>query len=970
MEKNIERIKQIFETESKELLDQVEQLVLQLESQSDDVEALQQIFRNIHSIKGTAGMFGMEHAEHFLHAFEDLLDLMRNGNIQISTSLIDLILNAVDQTQEIVSHGDDELTEEIKSESDKLIAAFKDASGDVSTPGDEKDSKVQEVFWTVQISFDEGASIRDVTNTLQQFANIEDAKLTFVPQKIPTLAEYTPGQIYGSWLFRIPQEEIAREELESLFDFVESCNYKIDVSASPVKKKEQNKVQKQEQVAEDPTSDSHEQVAVENTEAEESSEEESEEGSSFTLDSYTSEDQQVSIRVDLQTLENLMNKVSELVLNRNQLLQYNRNNYDGLLNKYVTQLDRLTSEIQETTMNTRMEPVGNSWTRLPRIVRELSKDLGKNVDLKMKGQSTELDRQIMEKLKEPLVHIIRNAIDHGIEAPAKREANDKPKTGILELSAYSSAGNIFIKIRDDGGGINAEKIKSKVTSNGLLPAEEAEKLTEQETFEYLFKPGFSTAGNVSELSGRGVGLDVVKKNIEQIGGQIDVDSELDHYTEFTIKIPLTLAVISAMTIETGGKKFAISQLSVAELVWLNDDNISRVEKLDNQLVYRLRDTLVPIVDLNKLLNLSEGEDVETGDITDKTIVFIEGANTTFGILVDTVDEIQEIVVKPLSRTLNHLQIYSGCTIVGNEEIVLILDVNGICSYADLTSVDDGSVSSKKGEDEFIKEKTRMLVFTYHDTQKAVPLELVSRLEEFDHDDIEKIDEDYVIQYRGDVLPLIPFREELMQQLEKRVPVLVLDDSDQPLGIVVEEFEDVVETRLESNSISAKPGILSVEVIEGKTTEVIDLNWFYQRAKRIQLTQTVKNKNGFNGQSSCVLVEPSKFIRSHVKHVLNSLGLTVKEAEDLDSALEENEITERDLLLVVGEGALRSNGWKEKLKAQKFKGLTKILMGRPLHDEEVNSSLFQLAAEDYSKEKIVEMISRCTLDSEMDIKQEL
>jgi len=965
--KNIERIKQIFETESNELLDEVEQLTLALEADREDLDTVKQIFRNLHSIKGTAGMFGMEHTEYFLHAFEDLLDVMRAGSLEITPSLIDLVLKSIDHTKKIVKSAGKEIPEEIKEHSDELIDEFETILGKNNLQ-EEEDTKIQEVFWLVHISFEPEAEARDVTNTLEQFASIESSKLTFVPQHIPELSSYNPGEIFGSWLFRISQEKIAREELESLFDFVEHCNYRIDVSARPIDKDEATATEAEPEqhdqhdidtetgnnmnMANDKQAETEEKTAESETAPADNS---SSLKNGSAVEEFTQEEEKVSIRVDLDTLETLMNKVSELVLNRNQLLQYNRHNYDGLLNKYVTQLDRLTSEIQETAMNTRMEPVGNSWTRLPRIVRDLSKDLGKKVDLQLEGQSTELDRQIMEKLKEPIVHIIRNAIDHGIEAPDVRRTSDKPETGRLKLSAYSSAGNIFISIKDDGKGIDPEKLRSQIVSKGLLNAEEAEKLSDQQTISYLFESGFSTVDEVSKLSGRGVGLDVVKRNIEEIGGSIDVNSEPGVSTEFIIKIPLTLAVISAMTIKTGGKKFAISQLSVAELVWLNEDNVERVEKLNNQLVYQLRDTLVPLINLKNTLDLGNDD-----DIMDKTIVFIEGTDTTFGILVDEVDEIQEIVVKPLSRTLNHLNVYSGCTIVGNEEIVLILDVNGLCETANLNKEVERTIEDKAMYEQESGSDAKLLLFSYNDTQKAVPLDLVSRLEEFDREIIEQIDEDYVIQYRGKVLPLIPFREEIMDRLPERVPVLVLEDEDHPLGIVVEEFEDVIETTLESESISSKAGILSVEVIDGKTTEIIDLNWFYQRAKRIQLARSVQGVTAA-GKAGCVLVEPSKFIRSHVGHVLSNLGFEVKSYEDLKSAVEQIGDLNDNVMLIAGYGALQENGWQKLCERPELAPLTKVVMGKPMDEINGAGSIFQLAIEDFSKEEIVHIISECTVE---------
>ena len=946
---NIEKVKEIFETESLELLAEVEQYLLKLESDTENLEYLKQIFRNVHSVKGSAGMFGMEHTEYFLHEFEDLLDLLRDNKLEANEEVVDVILKAVDHSKRLVTLADDEIDEKLRALTDDIVAEIHAISQSDTQGGN--GGSVQEVHWLVDLTFDPSMDDGQDSYIITHLAEIKGAKITFVPGRIPDLEHYEPSRVFGSWMISIPQNHITRDELEGIFDFAEHCEYAIDVGTSVTGKANPKANLSAKRSA-------AEEIALQHSqESADSDQQSTEEGMAEELETVTREE--TSIRVKLDVLEHLTNKVSELVLNRNQMLQYVRKNDDGLLNKYVSQLDKLTSEIQETTMNTRMQPVGNSWTRLPRIVRDLSRDLGKDVNLELVGESTELDRQIMQKLSEPIVHLIRNSVDHGIESAQERVEAGKSKTGTVRLSAYSSAGSIFIELYDDGKGLNAEKIKEKAISKGLVTAEEAATLDEKEIREFLFKPGFSTAGTVSKVSGRGVGLDVVKRNIESVGGQISIDSKAGEYTTFTIKIPLTLAVIPALTVNAGGMKFAISELFIHELVWLNEENIHKVRELQGNRVYQLRNRLVPIVDLKEVLSLNgSAADDSHGALADHYIVMIEGAESTFGILVDSVDEIQEIVVKPLSRALQHLSVYSGCTIVGSEQIVLILDVEGVAERAELSK--ETTVEELDEQTELIDSDTiRLLLFEHKGTQKAVPLDLVSRLEEFDRDQLEQIDDDYVIQYRNQVLPLIPYQDGILERLNERIPVLVLDDGEKFVGIIVEGFNDVVEQALDSNNLSAKAGVMSVEIINSKATEIIDLNWFYQKAKRVTLARSMGGRKGL----SATAVIGSSFLRAHISHILSNLGIDVhayRTAEEAGAFLESIEGTTD--MVIVEPNPTTIQALESILNEQSNARQIRVLIGAETASDDLKAK-FDLLIDDYDKNEILEKLAHYTTEDE-------
>ena len=381
-----------------------------------------------------------------------------------------------------------------------------------------------------------------------------------------------------------------------------------------------------------------------------------------------------SIRVNVDTLEHLMTMVSELVLTRNQLLEISRRNEDTEFKVPLQRLSNVTAELQEGVMKTRMQPIGNAWQKLPRIVRDLSSELHKQIELEMHGADTELDRQVLDLIKDPLTHMVRNSADHGLETPAERAAAGKPEQGTIRLSAYHEGGHIIICIADNGRGLNTERIKAKAVANGLVSEAELEKMTEAQIHKFIFAPGFSTAAAVTSVSGRGVGMDVVRTNIDQIGGTIDIKSVAGEGSSVTIKIPLTLAIVSALIVEAGGDRFAIPQLSVVELVRARANSEHRIERIKDTAVLRLRNKLLPLMHLKKLLKIDDGS---SSDPENGFIVVTQVGSQTFGIVVDGVFHTEEIVVKPMSTKLRHIDMFSGNTILGDGAVIMIIDPNGI-----------------------------------------------------------------------------------------------------------------------------------------------------------------------------------------------------------------------------------------------------------------------------------------------------
>ncbi len=614
-----------------------------------------------------------------------------------------------------------------------------------------------------------------------------------------------------------------------------------------------------------------------------------------------------TIRVTVDVLEDLMTLVSELVLTRNQLLQVARRQESAAFAVPLQRLSQITSDLQEGVMKTRMQPIGNAWNKLPRLVRDLARDLGKKIDLVMLGAETELDRQVLELIKDPLTHMVRNSGDHGLETPAERRAAGKPETGRITLRAFHEGGHIVIQIVDDGRGLPVAKIRAKALANGLTTEAELATLSEAQVLRFIFKPGFSTAATVTAVSGRGVGMDVVKTNIERIGGVIELASSPGKGMSFTIKIPLTLAIASALIVKAGGERFAIPQLSVVELVRAAaadeagseqgataDGGASRIERINETLVLRLRDRLLPLVNLRDMLEL--GDDGGAPADGSLYIVVAQVGSAQLGIIVDQVFDTEEIVVKPVAPILRHVTMFSGNTILGDGSVIMILDPNGI---ARATGMAGGSgARDDEAHDKPVVvgglrggERTALLIFRAGGTEpKAVPLGLVARLEDIPRDRIEQSGGQPVTQYRGRLMPLVPLSG-AMDMTRDNHPVLVFTDVDRGLGrdrcmgLVVDEILDVAEDHLRIELSGEQQGLLGTAVIAGRATDVIDTSYWLGRAFNDWFRGTGTSGRGGRPQPSRILVvEDTDFFRHLLVPALSAAGYEVTAVADAAHAL--------------------------------------------------------------------------------------
>lgn len=540
-----------------------------------------------------------------------------------------------------------------------------------------------------------------------------------------------------------------------------------------------------------------------------------------------------TIRVDVELLDKLMTRVGELVLARNQILQHTTKLDDSNFVSTAQRLNLITTELQESVMKTRMQPIGNVWAKFPRVVRDLSSQLGKQVRIEMEGKETELDKTIIESIKDPLTHLVRNSVDHGVESAEVRRAAGKPAEGCLILRAYHEGGQVNIEISDDGAGLNLERIRKKAVERGLVAADAASRMSERELAQLILLPGFSTAEKVTAVSGRGVGMDVVKTNIEKIGGTLDLQSHPGVGTTVRIKIPLTLAIIPALVVKCGGDRYAIPQVSLLELVRLEEaEGEKGIEFVHGAPVYRLRGKLLPLVYLSERL----GQDAEATDVGEKSgritnIVVLRANDRQFGLVVDKILDTEEIVVKPLSRQLKGLREYAGATIMGDGTVALILDVMGLALASGVVDALREQTVAQSLADELrsAAQLETLLVVDLGDARRfAMPTSLVARLERVARSAVEYVDGREVIQYRGAILPLVKLSDVFGESAEStgvanEFQIVVYADDDRQCGLVVNRIVDIVATELHFESEKGPDDyLLGTAIVQQRATNLLNL----------------------------------------------------------------------------------------------------------------------------------------------------
>jgi two-component system, chemotaxis family, sensor kinase CheA len=797
-------IVQDFLVESYENLDRLDRDLVGLEKNPQDREALAGVFRTIHTIKGTCGFLAFNKLEKVAHVGENLLTRLRDGQLTLNPEITTALLGMVDAVRqmlkEIGSTGQD---------------------GDVDYP--------------------------ELRETLTRLQTSAIASVVLAPN-LPPAADPTPSSAGEICAFPAPKETLpvpSETVLSTPAARIEEPKKKGEALRKPSRGKiggllvERGVVQAadiaralEEQEHGDRRRLGEILVALGLAKAEDVL------AAQQTLEAkpQTAPD---SIRVGVNLLDKLMTLVGELVLARNQLMQLTNMLEDTGLQAVSERMNLIATELQEQVMKTRMQPIGNIWGQFPRTVRDVALGCGKEVEIEMEGKETELDKTIIEAIKDPLTHLVRNSVDHGIELPEERVKVGKGRAGRLILRAFHEGGQVNIEISDDGAGLNVERIRKKAVERGLITAEQAAHMVEREVCTLIFRPGFSTAEKVTNVSGRGVGMDVVKTNVEKIGGTVDVQSSLGHGTTVRVKIPLTLAIIPALVVTCGGERYAIPQVSLLELVRIEADEPGKgVELVHGAPVYRLRGRLLPLVYLSRELKLDAEAGPQIGSEGAVNIVVLRADDRRFGLVVDQINDTEEIVVKPLRKQLKTVRTFAGSSIMGDGKVALILDVLGLAQRASVVSeTRERSVAEKSTESFAIaREKQTFLLFAGPgDSRMAIPLSTLARLEEFPVAQVEMSGSQWVTQYRGQILPLVRLNVAMEERRHKLrtlqalptpdsgpIQVLVLHHDGRSFGLVVERILDIVEDLAEVRSAATRASVLYSVLIGERVTELLDI----------------------------------------------------------------------------------------------------------------------------------------------------
>jgi two-component system chemotaxis sensor kinase CheA len=528
-----------------------------------------------------------------------------------------------------------------------------------------------------------------------------------------------------------------------------------------------------------------------------------------------------SIRVDVDLLDKLMRLVGELVLTRNQMVRAAESANEQTLSRTAQRLNIITSELQESVMKTRMQPIKNLWSKLPRVVRDLSKACGREVELVMEGAETELDRSLLEAVKDPLTHLVRNAVDHGIEPPEARVEAGKDRTGTLKLSAYHEHGHVIVEVSDDGAGIEPARIGATAVKRGVISQSQLDGMDNDEILKLVFRPGFSTAQSVSNVSGRGVGMDVVRTNLEAIGGAVDLRSVPGKGTTWRLTIPLTLAIVQALIVENTGKRYVIPQMAVHELVYVDSQAGAKVEYVSGAPVYRLRGRLLPLIRLTSALGGEQG-----GPDQDIYVAVLKADGHQFGLVVDRVLNTEEVVVKPLAARFKDVGCYAGATILGDGQVALILDVPSLARRSHLGALERAAVkASGPIEDQNAAANSeRLLITKVADRRVAIPLSMVTRLEEFPVSSVERVGSREVVQYRGQILPVLRLAQLLgawSEEDREALPAIVYTDHGRSVALAVDGILDIVSDAAPHSDLNDN-GLNGSTVIHEKVTELLDI----------------------------------------------------------------------------------------------------------------------------------------------------
>ena len=701
----METFRQTYLEESFEGLDIMETGLLELQPGPPDTDKVNEIFRAAHSIKGGSGTFGFTDIIDFTHVLETLLDEMRDGRRDVTQEATDAMLHAVDilrdmmtalQNHEDIDH---DKAMDVQKQMEKLLNDGGEAPDESSTQAD-ADPQAQSDqagtgAWSIEV-IPESTLLQTGNEPIRIFRELETLgtlEVTVNDAELPDLDAFNPEEVYLSWQLRLEGDGIKEDDVREVFEWIDGDGAEVKIEApEPAQAPSAKEATPQPEAA--ASRGSSDQASAPAPASDKTANAPAKKPSAKTDKSKgkpaPAKKQEGSIRVDLSKIDQLVNLVGELVITQSMLSQFgeqaeqvdqdaqegqaasNREEWVDKLKEGLTHLERHTRDLQESVMNIRMLPVSFAFNRMPRIVHDVSQKLGKKIDLVMEGESTELDKTMLEALTDPLVHIVRNSIDHGVEDPDKRVEKGKPETGVVKLAAFHQGGNILIQITDDGAGIDADKVRQKAIEKDVISEED--KLSDQEAVDLIFNAGFSTADQVSDVSGRGVGMDVVRRNIRGLGGTVEVKTELGKGSVFTIRLPLTLAILDGQLAKVGSQNYVFPLISIVESIQVDK---SLVKGIGGQTeLYKLRDHYIPVIRLHKLLGV---EDART-DLEEGLLVVVEDGGRRAGVFVDDLLGQQQVVIKSLDQNFMKIQSIAGATILGDGTVSLILDVSETLSY--------------------------------------------------------------------------------------------------------------------------------------------------------------------------------------------------------------------------------------------------------------------------------------------------
>lgn len=809
---DIDDIVREFLIESYENLDQLDQDLVALESAPGSRELLSSVFRTIHTIKGTSGFLAFGDLERVAHVGESLLVELRDGRRLMDQHTTDVLLRMVDTIRDLL--GRIESTGgEAGIEVDGVIAVIQRAL-------DGEDEAATEVAPepAAEAAPEPAAEPTPAEPMLAQIGQptAEDLAAAAAAEAAPLAAAAAAAAAQDATdavRAATDADQGDRAVAAAMSAAAVTAAVVAASPAAPAPAPAQVATPAPAAPAPQPAAPVQAPALAKATPARAGAPEPTESVASRG----TSES---SIRVDVDLLDDLMRQVGELVLVRNQIAQLAGFDSDAELTRSSQRLSLIASELQEGVMKTRMQPIDHIWSKMPRIVRDLAAACAREVRLEMVGGDTELDRSLLESVKDPLTHLVRNAVDHGIESPATRTASGKPSTGVLTLRAYHAGGQVMVEVRDDGAGIDPQKVAAKAIERGLKTAEQLDAMATSDILNLVFLPGFSTAAAVTNVSGRGVGMDVVRSNIESIGGAVEVESEVGRGTTWRLRIPLTLAIMPALTVRSGSEIYAIPQVNLQELVALDTQKTQEaIEHIGSAEVYRLRGALLPLVRLSDVMGQTRGD----GDSA--VIAVLQADNQRFGLVVDRVLNNEEIVVKPLAAQLKTIGIYAGATLMGDGQVALILDVQAIARRSlsgEIADLDHRAAIEKSVS---AGEVTELLVVGIGSGRRvAVPLAMVTRLELVAQDRIELVGGHEVIQYRDAIVPVSRLARTLgsFEEPTEEIPLVVFTRGERTVAMVVSEIVEIVSDAGAERSTVDDIGLLGSIVLSGRVTELLDV----------------------------------------------------------------------------------------------------------------------------------------------------